>query len=173
MNTKQPLRTRIRWTLTRLYRWIFDYPNNWQPYGWQWEDLTEFYRSGKHVFRDADVPVRAIIERPQVPPRRALSAPPIADIIKQQAEATMICLVDGSNGIFIPKIFAERANNPKFVWKHDDRGTLLEGPDATAYWEAWDDVLDYFSWEHNGHRWTLHHDMDLFAVREDHKWEVA
>lgn len=40
---------RIKRFIIGLYRFVWDFPKNWKSYGWEYEDMTNFYWSGKTV----------------------------------------------------------------------------------------------------------------------------
>jgi len=56
----------------------------------------------------------------------------------------MELIVNGSHGIYVPKIFAERYQNLIDNKEEviDDLQILLKGPDEEYYWDAWDTVLN-------------------------------
>ncbi|MCG5512818.1 hypothetical protein [Ectothiorhodospira shaposhnikovii] len=94
----------------------------------------------------------------------------------------MKMIVDGCNGIYIPKLFAERVESTCTGWRlgdltitglDDERMeenlvALRQGPRAPDYWEAWDEMVNALSF-HNvaGCRMTLYPDGDLFLMSED------
>ncbi len=82
-------------------------------------------------------------------------------------------LLSDARGIYIPQNFAEDMGEAWHL-SADDIAHLSD-PENEWYWEAWYSVLDnaYFI-DGNGRKWTLHHDGDLFAIREDfdlENWE--
>ena len=84
---------------------------------------------------------------------------------------TIECIIDGSHGIYIPQVFAERFENWQGITE-DDLAILLNSPAHRDYWEVWDSVLATASYkDDDGHTWTLFQDGDLFMVRDDHELE--
>lgn len=83
-------------------------------------------------------------------------------------EEKIACLVDSAAGIYIPKEFiAGYADGFTGIGK-ESRETLLQGPDAEGYWEAWESVMDSAEYiDLDGHKWQLYEDGDLFMVRDD------
>jgi hypothetical protein len=84
---------------------------------------------------------------------------------------TIICLIDGAAGIYVPRNFYERFDLDS--WNLDTADLKdLSNPYNDLYWDAWDDVLRNAEFhDDNGHIWRLYQDGDLFAVRDDHNWE--
>lgn len=82
---------------------------------------------------------------------------------------TPILLVNDSHGIYVPQVFATRYDlssledvNPA------DHETLLSGPDAYGYWDAWSEVLALgFIRDVQGNKYYLYQDGDLWAVPVD------
>jgi hypothetical protein len=78
-------------------------------------------------------------------------------------------LISDAAGVYIPQEFATssktdllRGVNP------EDLAILAKGPGTDAYWEAWDEVLMYFSYtDPEGHVWTLEQDGDLWLICPD------
>lgn len=82
---------------------------------------------------------------------------------------TIVCLLDGARGVYIPQGFAECYNHKIWNYSEKDEKVLLEGPYYEYYWETWADVLDAaYCIDEDGKTWTLYQDGDLFAYREDH-----
>lgn len=75
----------------------------------------------------------------------------------------IVPIVDSAYGVYIPQLFAEKANDLEFNLPEDTRSILLEGPDHPEYWEAWDEVLN-MEWKTGRDIYSLHHDMDLYMV---------
>jgi hypothetical protein len=84
-------------------------------------------------------------------------------------DQTMFCILDGNQGIYIPKVFAESFEG----WEidKDDLEVLKSGPDHELYWDTWDHVLEHGYYMNEKGKWYLYQDGDLFAVHESHKWE--
>jgi hypothetical protein len=40
---------RIKRFFLGLYRYVWDFPKNWKPYGWEYEEMTNFYWEGRTV----------------------------------------------------------------------------------------------------------------------------
>lgn len=85
---------------------------------------------------------------------------------------TIVLLIDDAAGIYIPRNFYE--NFDLASWGLDIKEfSDLSTPDKEHYWEAWDDVLrDAVNHDTDGHTWSLYQDGSLFAVRDDHVWDV-
>ena len=89
-----------------------------------------------------------------------------------QDDRTVVCLLDGARGIYVPQAFAELFDRND--WGLSDKqydeswNTLLSGPDAELYWESWEEIHDAARYTKNGHTWHLSQDGDLFAFRDDH-----
>ena len=81
----------------------------------------------------------------------------------------MFLMIDGSSGIYIPKLFAERGY--PIIWdgiSEEAREILRKGPEAEHYWDAWDEVLETAIVEdQDGARWRLYQDEGLFARKEE------
>ena len=82
---------------------------------------------------------------------------------------TPILLVDGHHGIYVPQVFAKRFDRSVLEdISHIDHETLLSGPDADEYWDAWAEVLALtFIRDKQGNRYYLYQDSDLWAVPVD------
>lgn len=79
-------------------------------------------------------------------------------------------LLSDNRGVYIPQHFAQNFDVTKWGYTedHTDIQTLLEGPDAEWYWEAWDNVLQNAELtDTSGKVWTLHQDGDLWAIAFD------
>jgi hypothetical protein len=78
--------------------------------------------------------------------------------------SAMELLVDGHHGVYVPQVFAETVNLQQFSGIRDeDLQTVLTGPDANAYYDAWANILDSAELiDHQGHRWLLHQDGDIW-----------
>ena len=88
--------------------------------------------------------------------------------VNDSVDLTNAILLVGSHvGQYIPKHFTEFFN--KDILKRDRFAdsirTLLKGPDAPEYWDAWTNVLDNAIIQgKDGQQFTLHHDEDLWAI---------
>ena len=85
--------------------------------------------------------------------------------------STCEILLCDSRGIYIPKNFYDDFDLP--AWGIDkDKFTALSDPDNEWYWEAWNDLITKAKYtDALGHTWTLQQEGDLFAYRDDHKFE--
>jgi len=74
-------------------------------------------------------------------------------------------VLDGNRGVYVPHEFG-RIVKAGMSWEgHDPESieTLLEGPEAEYYWEAWQDVIDNVTFvDSKGNHWYLWQDGDLF-----------
>lgn len=87
--------------------------------------------------------------------------------------STIEIIFDSHRGVYIPQAFAQFCNPQKWGISEDTLRTLLNGPDTDFYWEAWDSVLNSACYtDEHGHTWTLHHDGELFALRDDYFGEL-
>ena len=87
------------------------------------------------------------------------------------SENTMYLLIDGSAGIYLPRTFYESSDFRSWNISISDYRELSE-PGNEHYWDTWNDLLDRAECHDNdGHIWRLHHDGDLWAVRDDHNFE--
>jgi len=74
-------------------------------------------------------------------------------------------LLDSHRGIYIPRDFAIECGD---FWNIPQKSLdILMNPDHEWYWEEWETILNSASLPLDGHTYTLHHDGDLFAVRDD------
>lgn len=77
-------------------------------------------------------------------------------------------LLSDSNGIYIPKFFAEHMAEGWTGGSEYDLSVLKSGPEAESYWEVWDWYLTYASHvDKNGKTWRLYQDGDLFAICDE------
>lgn len=83
----------------------------------------------------------------------------------------LILIASSGHGQYIPQyVTIDELDNPKWDWSEvskEDIDALLEGPDNEWYHEAWDMALNNVRITHDGYEWTLMHNEDLWAVRED------
>jgi len=76
-------------------------------------------------------------------------------------------LADSARGIYIPQHFANTCAGWYGI-ADDDRAILQAGPDHSAYWDAWDIVLNNARFRlADGRVFSLHQDGDLWAVSYD------
>lgn len=78
-----------------------------------------------------------------------------------------VLMIDGAQGVYVPKLFAEYFSD---AWGVDeyDKALLLEGPDHDLYWETWDEVLNKAQFtDKSGEVWHLWQDGDLFMYSGD------
>lgn len=73
-------------------------------------------------------------------------------------------LLDSNRGIYIPRDFSQMN---RWIYPPEYNDTLSD-PNNESYWDVWESVLNnaYYV-DTEGHRWTLHQDGDLWAVRSD------
>jgi len=77
-------------------------------------------------------------------------------------------LINDSHGVYIPQFFAEQFNVEGWEVEKGDLDILIAGPEHDLYWDAWNDVTSYASYQDDdGMKWTLYQDGDLFAICED------
>ena len=77
-------------------------------------------------------------------------------------------LLDSANGVYIPKLFAEHLTGDWSGIRNEDLATLLQGPEAEGYWEAWCGVLDNAIFtDDQGMKYLLHQDGDLWLYCPD------
>ena len=79
-------------------------------------------------------------------------------------------LVDGVNGQYVPSSFIRCYDMEK--WHIVERAEAYrEADDEMKSW-IWDGILnEAYYIDEDGYKWTLHHEDDLFAIREDYEWE--
>lgn len=74
-------------------------------------------------------------------------------------------LIDESRGIYIPQDFA--AESEGWGLSDEDKQILAAGPYHEYYWDVWDDVLSYATYERRVgdvvETWILDQDCDLWA----------
>lgn len=76
-------------------------------------------------------------------------------------------LIDGANGIYVPKIFSTRFDLDEWGINVPDQ-LELQDIDNLYYWDTWHDVLTNAKYiDKDGHVWTLWQDGDLWAVCEE------
>jgi hypothetical protein len=77
-----------------------------------------------------------------------------------------VCIVDGSQGVYVPRAFATNFNMTDWHVREADVTALLAGPESDEYWEVWSDLSDYGGAhfvDAKGVRWELEQNGDLFA----------
>lgn len=85
---------------------------------------------------------------------------------------TIKLLIDESAGIYIPRNFYDFVCISTWGLSEKDFRDLSH-PDNEHYWDAWDEALAQAKYlDDDGHTWTLYQDGSLFAVRDDHNWDV-
>lgn len=69
-------------------------------------------------------------------------------------------------GVHIPQRFCELFDLPNFGLSSADSAVqdCLAGPDRESYWEAWEAILNRAEFHHDGSRWLLHQDGDLWLI---------
>lgn len=85
---------------------------------------------------------------------------------------TIKLLIDEAAGIYIPKNFYTNFNFR--LWGLSKEAFRdLSNTENQLYWDAWDEALAQAKYlDDDGHTWTLYQDGSLFAVRDDHSWDV-
>lgn len=77
-------------------------------------------------------------------------------------------LLSDSRGIYIPRDFVEEFDLTKWKNINPDDVAILHDPDHPAYWEAWDNVLQYATHtDEQGHKWHLWQDGDLWMFCDE------
>lgn len=70
---------------------------------------------------------------------------------------------DSNRGRYIPQNFVQEMDLSRWhgisKWAIE---TCAAGPDHEYYWEAWTDILDNATMEHEGHTYQLWQDGDVF-----------
>ena len=91
---------------------------------------------------------------------------------------TMKLLLDGCNGVHIPRYFSQTQYMTDFYLDRVPTVSFMQAmnelsdPNNEFYWEVWDEILSKGYWvDSDGNRWTLWQDGDLWMVRDDHEWE--
>jgi hypothetical protein len=90
----------------------------------------------------------------------------IQDEIQRKCE----CLVADRVGRYIPQRFMEQFEDNiinRDDLNEDDVQTVLEGPEAEFYWEAWDNLLNQVRVEIDGSKHVIAQNGDLFAIEPD------
>lgn len=78
----------------------------------------------------------------------------------------MVLLIDGLRGIYVPKQFADRhcADQCRpYSELENDLSTLRNGPDDPEYWDAWDSLLNSWTYIDGS---TLYQDQDVWVMAE-------
>ena len=79
-------------------------------------------------------------------------------------------LCDSHHGIYIPEIMIPRLLGSGWTGLPSDANDHTD-PDSEWYWENWEMVLNNAQFtDENGHIWSLYHDGDLFAIRDDYNF---
>lgn len=95
------------------------------------------------------------------------------DITYYDRPEDSVLLFDENRGVYIPQNFVNETGNSieevaeKWHLNIDDLKILVNGPDDEMYWDAWDNVLRDAWTIHEGKKYTLHQDGDLWAVPEE------
>ena len=71
-------------------------------------------------------------------------------------------LLNSANGVYIPKIFAEHLTGDWSGVRNEDLATLLQGPEAEGYWEAWDSTLTHAIFTEDQLQYRLYQEGDLW-----------
>lgn len=96
--------------------------------------------------------------------------------MKKTTEKEPILICSGHYGVYIPQRFAAdargyiRSNASELS---DDLLFLEESkPETDGYWEAWENVLDNFTFtDYAGTKYTLYQSDDLWAIPEGYENE--
>jgi hypothetical protein len=73
-------------------------------------------------------------------------------------------LLDSARGQYIPRDFVTGFALDKFQGLEAWAVSALQNPDDSAYWEAWESVLNNASYTEAGRVFTLHQDGDLWLL---------
>lgn len=74
-------------------------------------------------------------------------------------------LISDSAGVYVPQRFAE--NYDLSLWSDidpEDLTIIEQGPDHESYWDAWNNILNSATYQHDGLTYHLHQDGDLYAI---------
>jgi len=72
-------------------------------------------------------------------------------------------LVDGCQGVYIPKIFADGYNSDEWNCEEEDF-EILKDPEHELYWDVWCEVLANAKLlDNQGNTWRLWQDGDLWV----------
>jgi hypothetical protein len=80
------------------------------------------------------------------------------------------CLIPDRVGRYIPQRFMEQYEDDivnREELSDEDIETVLEGPDAEWYWQAWDSLLMSLKIELNGSEYEIFQNQDLYAIEPD------
>lgn len=78
-------------------------------------------------------------------------------------------LIDSAAGIYIPQKFAETLR-PEFKRNLEEEFRIcLQGPEHPEYWDAWEHILQNFTFDMGDNTWILREDGDLWLERRDKK----
>lgn len=90
--------------------------------------------------------------------------------MRNEDKIELMC--DSHHGVYIPSTMINRLVEAGWQMPSVVNAEVLNSPDNEYYWDEWEIVLngalfvdDYYR------RWYLHHDGDLWAVREDYEFE--
>jgi len=75
-------------------------------------------------------------------------------------------LLSDSRGVYIPRDFATNFDLAQWGISFEDV-RYLDDPYHEFYWEVWDTILSTAETLHDGHKWRLYQDGNLWAVRAD------
>lgn len=79
----------------------------------------------------------------------------------------MSLLITDAQDVYVPQSFVKGFDYKDWGVSEEDYATLSAGPDDEWYWETWEDVLNYASFEDEfGHIWSLYQEGDLWAIRD-------
>ena len=88
------------------------------------------------------------------------------------------CIIDGSNGVYCPKVFAERYlddNIETCLWSGYDTeqyDILIEGPDHKHYWDVWDEIIDSVRYIDQSHiEWRIDQEDSVFVIQTICEWD--
>jgi hypothetical protein len=86
----------------------------------------------------------------------------------------MMLWLSDARGVYIPRDFVESFDDFDKRVKGvtaEDKATLLQGPDAEFYWEAWDNVLaNAVVTDENGIEYTVYQESDCWLVPKGMEW---
>jgi hypothetical protein len=87
--------------------------------------------------------------------------------------STVKLLVDECWGVRIPSRFCELYANDAWNIKELESQELSD-TENPLYWETWESVRTNACFvDEQGYKWSLYQEGSLFAVREDHDWDLG
>lgn len=77
-------------------------------------------------------------------------------------------IIDGSQGIYIPKLFVESFSLP--LWGLDQDEWCVQqclSPENEHYWEAWEEIMNKAEFKEGDYTYRLYQNDDLWALDYD------